>query len=86
MRHNILPIRLAVCPHCGYKDLSYYKEDGKGKDEYYCKKCYGKVSWDGSKVVKIVGEAYPDRENRFEAKDIDLIRNQKEINKKYNLN
>lgn len=70
MRHNILPIKLSICPHCAYKDLSYYHEDGKGKDLYYCPKCYGIVSWDGNKVVKQVGEAYPNRENRFEKKEV----------------
>lgn len=55
------------CPYCkrsssqSYSQLSYFKENGNN-DLYYCKSCFKLVEWNGDKIIKVEGEAYPNRD------------------------
>jgi len=63
MKINTMPQINRDCPHCGEKGtLNYYHEAIGKTDEYYCEKCYKIVLWNGQRVTKISGEAYPNRD------------------------
>ena len=67
MNNNCMPADHRDCPHCNAKDsLAYYHEVGRGIDIYYCQRCFSIVEWDGIKISKTDGEAYPDREKKNE--------------------
>jgi len=61
MKKNYLPIEKSDCPHNNCSgQLMYYHEIGEN-DLYYCSCCYGLAVWDGNKIERRIGEAYPDR-------------------------
>lgn len=62
MKYNVLPKDKRDCPHCGRKEsLAYYMEGSKG-DLYFCSNGYHISYWNGEKVDKTDGEAYPFRD------------------------
>jgi hypothetical protein len=64
MKKVACPIDIRKCPHCGKKETVYYfKEDDRTNcDLYYCSSCFKLMIWDGKRLERCEGEAYPNRD------------------------